>query len=830
MISIDLNGEWEFRQYPTDARRMADLQNGDWYKATVPGGIYQDLISAGVIDEAEFDAKPWEFKWVGEKDWIYRRSFEIDEELFSCERKELVFEGLDTVSTIWLNGRKIGGGENMFTEHRFDAAEFLRTGVNEVMVKFDSAWGYAKRAEEKYGKIKGPSKLHPAAAYVRKSRYQFGWDFCPSQTGCGICRGVRVEGSNAGCITDIDVRTVDCDERQAQVKVGLGVRNYAQKKLRCCVHIGGNSVSVQAELFFEDENRGQSAVFSIDDPKLWWPRGYGERALYDLRIELFDGERLIDSVKKRFGIRRIEVDRASDKGFGFIVNGRRIYVRGANWSPPVMEPGCLRRDDYQKYIEMAAGANINMLRVWGGGYYESEDFYDMCDESGILVWQDFMFACGYYPEEKHFFKEIKRETEEIVRRLRLHACIAIFCGNNEIDWMHREQKLGKAKKFWGRGIFEKILPAIVEESGSGIDYISSTPLIQGKGAKNRHLTWHEWDVWSEWQSVRDYVYRRKDIPAFLTEFGMQSLPCRETLSRFKRGGVDKIGIETDRHNYQIDGMSRVSRYTTDEFPATDDADRLIYYSQLSQGRGVKSCVENLRVNNDVNSGVMFWQFADCAPAVSWSAVDANRDAKALYYYARRFYADLLIAFSEDHCEQNPFDDPKTRNIYLNVVNDGLETIAATVICRRMDFSGKVIDTFSMPVIAASGSRSTPLKLPGQMACRKQGETEFIYAYLERDGLVVGGNYYFFLPEKYLLLKTGNIETQIEKLSDEKSALEISSDVLVRDAFIECESGQAMDNYVTILPGGKRRILISHDIKGTGAITITTAKQQFPIKS
>jgi len=590
----DLTGEWEFREYPAHARRMRDLDGDDWLPTRVPSSIYTCLVGTGQIDPADLNARPAEYAHISRRPWIFRKTFDAPDTLLRCDRVELVFEGLDTIAHIWLNDKLIGKTDNMFIAHRFDVTSLLRAENNRLLVRFVPAEAHAERLMNRYGKLTEFYFGSPCRSYIRKAQYQFGWDWCPPLPGCGIFRPVRLEGVAGAAIEDLYVRTIDCNRNHADIAVALTLdtRTRMESQLHyplvCRLSLTHGDMEIEQTLRFQPGRNSQSTIIRLDNPHLWWPNGYGRANLYRLKADLYCRDEHIDRVAVNVGVRTIHLNRTTDRHgecFRFEINHQPVYIRGANWVPATIFPGSLTAGDYQTLLTAAAGANINMLRVWGGGYYEDDRFYELCDELGIMVWQDFMFACSHYPDRQWFLDAVKTEAAAVIKRLRSHPSLALWCGNNEIDWLHKTCQLGKGRKFYGKTIYHRLLDDSVSELDGRRDYIPTTPFSITRNPNDCDSgTIHRWDVWNGCQPGRNYT--SGDIPRFVAEFGLQSLPDIDTVKTFCHDRELPPEIRTDRelppeirtvekHNYQLDGNNRLYRYLCELFGPPEDMAELM---------------------------------------------------------------------------------------------------------------------------------------------------------------------------------------------------------------------------------------------------------------
>lgn len=811
---ISLAGKWQFKEYPVQARRMRDVGDDLWSECSVPGTIFGGLIEAGIIEEFDFLANPEKYEYVSEKPWLFQKNFDCPDDILAMDKCRLVFDGLDTVSSIWLNGKLIAKTSSMFIQHRIDITKYLQSKDNHLMVKLDSAIDYSNRLEKRYGQLI-PDKLgHSGRVYMRKAQYQFGWDFSPSLPGCGIFRDVRIEGVKKARIENLYIRTVDCSEEFADIRVSLELEKAVAGDYSCRLKMlsPGGGQAGSCDLEFHRWDNYLSAVLRVDKPSLWWPADYGKQPIYEMQAELFSGDETVDNRSENFGIRIVKLNRSKDKAgtsFAFEVNDKEIYCKGANW----VGPGVWGGVDCEKLVASASAANMNMLRVWGGGCYESDLFYDTCDKLGILVWQDFMFACAYYPDRGWFVDEVKAEAKQVVKRLRNHPCIALWCGNNEIHWMHRVGLLGAGRKFYGKTIYDKILPGIVAEFDHDLDYINSTPFGNDKNPNEPSCgTVHNWQVWSSVKPTNDYITDKNKTPRFVTEFGLQSLPCKMTAEKFVPAEkMQAASAAIEKHNYQPNGNERLNYYMAENFKVPASIDEFIYLSQLTQARAVKKYVENLRANSDVNSGVMYWQLNDVFASISWAGIDFKGCKKALHYYAKRFYGPIAILPIAEFGNGGQRTLDKLLKLSVCVNNQSGSSMSAMLKCRIVGCDFEIIDEFSRLVSVSPGENST-INLPSSFVRPVSPEKCYIHFALENDSGRIAENSYFYLPDKYMEFPEQEVEMSAEKIAEGKWQVDIGSNSAVRDLCIACDfDAEFSDNFFDLLlPNGKSIIIETAD--------------------
>jgi len=798
---LDLTGQWQFREYPTTARRMRDLDDSNWLNCTIPNSIFINLIEAGKIDRCDIDANPENYTWVSDKPWVFRKTFDAPQELLEADKIELACDGLDTVASVWLNEKLLGRTDNMFIPHRFDVTRCIRPAANRLLIKFDPAVPHAKNLMERYTPFSEKLFSNPYRAYIRKAQYQFGWDFCPPLPGCGIWRPLRIEAATKARFANVQIRTINCDEKTADIRVAVTFERISRQKFHCELDVYDPGGTIARHLNFDPHGNSGSAVVHIDNPQLWSPAGYGRPDLYQARVNLFADDQIVDTIQCAFGIRTVNLNQTSDKTgrrFEFEINGRPVYVKGADWIPASLFAGSVTNDHYDRLVHAAAEANINMLRVWGGGYYEHDYFYELCDSLGIMVWQDFMFACCYYPDRRWFLDKIDVEARCVIERLYNHPCLVLFCGNNEIDWLHYRAAGGSGKRMHGKTIWHKLLPKIVNDLDTLRPYIPTTPfsITADPNDPNSGAT-HNWRVWSGHQPINAYLDQPENVPRFVTEFGFQSLPCLETVSKFCDSAHLRLATAAvEKHDYQAQGCSRLYRYVGDIFGRICNLEQFIYLSQLTQARAVKTYVEFLRANNRRNAGALFWQLNDCCPAISWSALDYTAKPKALYYYARRFFSPVLLAVVHTGTDLSS----KQASLSVVTVNDTDKPVTGKLLAELIDLHGSVIDKIDLPLAVGPFSTSPPLHLPKALTNPDNPEKTVLHLTLQTHDTTLAENLYFYLPDKYIDWPKPLITHEMTPISQNKTLLTLCSNVLVKDLRIDVPGDVTLkDNFLDLLP-------------------------------
>ncbi|MEE1756432.1 glycoside hydrolase family 2 protein [Streptomyces sp. SP18CS02] len=676
--------------------------------ARVPGCVHTDLLAAGVIPDPYIGLGEKEVDWVGRRAWTYLADVSHDS---GHERTDLVFDGLDTAARISLAGEEVGVTRNMHRSYRFDITG--RTG--ELEVRFASAYDEAEAVRAITGSR--PNVYPEPSQYIRKMACSFGWDWGPTLVTAGIWRPVRLEHWSTARLASVRP-LVTVDEGTGRVEVRLRAERTPRGQGRRLV-ARASVAGVSAEVAFE----GEEAVLHLDveRPLLWWPRGYGGQQLYDLGVELRDENGTLDAWERRIGFRTVELDRSADEhgtGFTLVVNGERIFARGVNWIPDDAFPSRVTPERYRTRLTQAADANVDLVRIWGGGIYEDDAFYDVCDELGLMVWQDFLFACSAYPEEQPLRGEVEAEARDNVVRLMPHASLVLWNGNNENLWGFRdwdwEPEL--AGDSWGEGYYLGLLPRVVAELDPTRPYTAGSPW---SGSWDHHPndpahgTHHSWEVWNR----QDYAEYRASVPRFVAEFGWQAPPAMATLRRALPGETlapDSPGML--HHQKAEDGNGKLNRGVARHFALPeDDFDRWHYLTQVVQARAVAAGIEHWRSHWPVCAGTVVWQLNDCWPVSSWAAIDGDGRLKPLHHELRRVYADRLLTLQ-------PGEDGPV----LAVINQSATAWRTAVTLRRLEADGGTVRSAVLEVTAEPRS-VVRLPVPAELVPAEGSAKEFLAA-------------------------------------------------------------------------------------------------------
>lgn len=667
-----------------DGWKMRRCGENVWTAAQVPGSVYGDLLRAGRMQDPFWKDNEIEALQLMDDDYEYELQFDCEESLLAMDEVWLRFEGLDTIADIFLNDRKLGQAQNMHRTWEYSVKELLRDRENQLLVHFYSPTRFIADAFEKEPTL-GTEDAMNGFVHIRKAHYMFGWDWGAHLPDAGIWRPVMLLGVQSGRLESVLVQQY---HEKGRVKLQLEPEIQYSKiaveeacALQACVTITDPDGCVVVC----DKPIAEPIV--IEEPKLWWPHGYGEANLYTVSVNLVTNAGVVvDNWTRKIGLRTICMDRTKDtwgERFATCVNGVNIFAMGADYIPEDHLLGRVTPETTRTLLEKAVFANFNSIRVWGGGYYPDDWFYDLCDELGLVVWQDFMFACAVYDLTPEFEENITAECIENVKRIRHHASLGLLCGNNEMEQFVKEGTwVSKASEVRDYLImYERILPAIMQQYAPQVYYWPASPSSGGSFDNPRDENRGDVHYWEVWHGNKPFSEYRKFYFRYLSEFGFQSFPSKKTVETFTDDARDMniFSYIMERHQRNGAANGKIMNYMQQTYRYPCDFETVIYASQLLQADAIRYGVEHFRRNrNDSRCmGAVYWQFNDCWPVASWSSVDYCQRLKALHYFARRFFAPILIS-----CEENgmmnsgqelvrlPFAFRKS--IHLNVANETMQ--------------------------------------------------------------------------------------------------------------------------------------------------------------
>jgi len=701
-----LTGKWQFQQMGTE----------EWLPANIPGGVHTDLMTSGRIPDPFVADNEKHVQWVAESDWVYQTSFACSDELLSEEKVFLVCDGLDTLATIVLNNHELGRTDNMFRQYQWEVKSLLNTkGANKLTITFSSPVKYT--AEKQAARVMpGVSQAIPGGPHLRKAPCQFGWDWGPQLPPIGVWKDIRLEGYSKARLAEVHLQQEHSDG-QVAVEARIAIQRWGEASLTAMIRIttpNGEVIEKETALSDSDEVTVKAL---ITKPELWWPNGYGAQPLYQVEVSLkYAKAESLDSRKYQIGLRTIELRQHEDqwgRSFVFVVNNVSIFAKGSNWIPADSFPTRITDEYLEGIIRSAVETHQNMLRVWGGGFYEDERFYDLCDRYGILVWQEFIFSCSIYPlDSQEFIENLNVEVVENIRRLRHRASLALWCGNNEmewgwVDWNWKDPELQGLRAAYDQ-FFHHTLPEWCAAEDPEHAYWPSSPSSDipfDNPNGQRQGDAHYWDVW---HGRKPFTAYRDQYPRFMSEFGFQALPPLETIRTYAdEADWNMTSYVMEMHQKNASGNSLMVGQMLDTFRLPKDFESLVYLSLALQAEGIRYGVEHWRRHPDRVAGILYWQLNDCWPVASWSSLDYFGRWKALHYAARRFFAPLVLSIEDNPPKQGVFITNELLEPWEGIVRWSLETLsgeiltsgqepakaapqAASQVC-ALDFSDRVSD-------------------------------------------------------------------------------------------------------------------------------------------
>jgi beta-mannosidase len=806
-IEIALTNRWRFRE----------AGKADWHAASVPGCVHTDLLANHLIEDPFYRDNEQKQQWIGKTDWEYQTTFSVRADLLNADRIELVFDGLDTYADVYLNDKPLLKADNMFRIWAADCKPLIKAGDNTLRIRFRSpineilplmkAMKYELPASNDQGEKTSP--------HTRKAPYQYGWDWGPRFVTCGIWKPVRLVAWSGARIDDLWVELQTVNTSAAKLVAHVDV--MAASALDAIISVATGIEGQQAR-GAEKPVKLAPGVNRIDldlvvtSPRLWWPNGLGAQPLYTATAVLKVGRNRLDETSRRIGIRTLELRQQPDKdgkSFTFVVNGVPVFAKGANWIPADSFPNRVNRERYRHLIQSCKDANMNMLRVWGGGYYEMDDFYDLCDEMGILIWQDFMFACSMYPASTEFLESVRHEAIDNVKRLRNHPSIAIWVGNNEIEtaWKHWGWKTSLPAALWDdyMKIFHGVLPDVVKSLDPSRPYWPSSPSsnLEEDPDSPRMGDVHYWEVWHASKPFREY---ERQFPRFMSEYGFQSFPELKTVESYTLTADHNIdSLVMKAHQRHPRGNQLIREYMLRDFPQPRDFSAFLYASQVLQAEGIKIGAEHLRRIMPHNMGSLYWQVDDCWPVASWSSIDYFGRWKALQFYARRFYSDLLVTPHEE-----------SGKIAVYVVSDRVKGTPAQLHVALMDFDGNVLMEKKTAVsLAPLASRTYVDFDKSQLLGGRDPQRVFLNCELTMNGKMVSDNRLYFVPYKDLQLPRAKIDRNVRAVVDGYE-ITLRASRLARAVYLVVDGvdGEFSDNFFDLLPAKSVTIVFKSKSKAS----------------
>ncbi len=835
--------------------QLREVGTEAWLPAAIPGSAQSALLAQGKIPDPFVADNELRVQWVAERDWEYKLRFEAQEDLADEDRVMLVCDGLDTLAEVSINGKALGSTENMFRRYAWDVTEAVVAGENEARVLLHGPAPLIRERQAEEPLI-GPTHSLPGGPHIRKAPCQFGWDWGPKLPPVGIWKDVRLEGYTAARLDDVHLRQHH-DDGEVALSVDLTVERWREDaELKAALTVtapDGEALAVDATL----DGDAARLSLAISDPQLWWPNGLGDQPLYDVEVTLAADGEICDTRTFQIGLRTLELRQEPDEfgtSFTFVVNGAPIFAKGANWIPADSFPSRITDEQLEGLIRSAADANMNMLRVWGGGFYEEERFYDLCDRYGILVWQDFIFSCSIYPKDEAFFENVRVEAIENLRRLRHRASLALWCGNNEMEWGWdswgwNRPRYQPYKAAYDR-MFHEMLPELIAVEDPDTPYWPSSPSSNLNFVTPNATHTGDTHNWEVWHGNRPFQAYREHPSRFISEFGFQSLPPLDTVRTYAdESDWNMTSYIMEHHQRNDAGNGKIINYLTDHFQMPQDFPALVYLTQILQAEAVRTGVEFWRRSKACTGGALYWQLNDCWPVASWASLDYFGRWKALHYAARRFYEPVHLSaedcgpdvgphpISDPHAGQRTIEwmiktpdgeiistgertmsqeavedllhigkpvreaDAPLATLYItNDLNEAWEGVARWSL-ETLDGEVLISGEEAVSVPALEAVQVCALDFSAEVTAENRREVVLVYA-LYHEGERISQSVMPFAPNKHLKLVDPGLSSEVAETAD-GFAITLSAERLARFVWLTLEGTDVTfsDNYFD-LPAGR----------------------------
>ena len=800
-IVITLDSDWNFRS----------IHSQEFLPATVPGNVYSDLLDNGVIEDPFIGTNETKVQWVSDSTWVYQTQFEAAPNILNKDNIQLNFEGLDTYAKVYLNDHLILTSDNAFRNYQVKVKDFILP-KNKLSVHFTPTTIRAEIEKNKLNYVLPEGER----VFTRKAQFQYGWDWGPNLNTMGIWKPIALEAWADTKIDNVYFEKKSYTTDKASFTAIVTLSNPPKESVEIRVKANGKNFSTS----INSDNTIQFEVpVVIEDPTFWWPHNLGKPHLYDIDIQLLNNNIIADQVTIKHGIRNISLVTNDDQygqSFYFNVNGTPVYMKGANYIPQHSLQNRVTDEHYEKLLNDVVEANMNMLRVWGGGIYENDIFYDLCDQKGLLVWQDFMYACAMYPGDDQFLQNAKHEAEDQLFRLRNHPSIVLFCGNNESSegWHRWGWQNGKTPsqrdKIWNDylKLFDSILPIQVAKN-TDVDYWESSPKY-GRGNPKYKFEGdaHDWWVWHDGYPFEHF---ENAVPRFMSEYGFQSFPSAEVLKLINKS--EEIKIETDAvksHQKHHRGFELMDLYMERDYLIPDNDEDYIFLSQLVQARGMRIGIEAHRRAKPYNMGTLYWQLNDCWPGISWSSIDYLGKWKALHYEAKDAFENVLISFER-------VDD----QLKVYIINDELNDIEEILQLKLINFNGDVLWTSSKSIKVPASSSN----LVNSFVIDSNITTDWNQVLLTASFGAASNTYCFVKPKDLNLVNT-DIEFDVVKV-DKGYLINLSAKTFQKDVMLSSTSkGQFSDNYFDIIPQQTKQIFFKTKSNNIGNLSFNSLNKVF----
>ncbi|MFK5857376.1 MAG: glycoside hydrolase family 2 TIM barrel-domain containing protein [Bacteroidota bacterium] len=801
-----INSNWTFKS----------TSDSNWLPATVPGSVHTDLLANNIIEDPYYRLNEHNLQWIDKKDWEYRTYFRIDKSIIDHDIVEILFKGLDSYAKVYLNNHLILDADNMFMYWEVSCKDKLKVGENNLRIVFESPiniglymrenLGYFLPGAENDQSHIGGVGDKKTCVFTRKAQYHYGWDWGPRLVTSGIWQDIELVAWNNNKIIDVNIIQKELTEDKAALIAEIEIESLKDENISIIGFV--DSINIFTEkLHLKIGINKISIPFAISNPELWWTNGLGKQKLYNIEIKVVNELGILSSKNQNIGLRTVEVVQEVDsigRSFYFKLNGHPVFMKGANYIPQDIFLGRVSDQDYENLIKSEVDANFNMLRVWGGGIYEKDIFYDLCDKYGILVWQDFMFACAMYPGNKEFVENVKEEAIQNVKRLRNHPSIALWCGDNEIlsawnRWGWKENLLKNQGQdivdtVWKAydDVFHNILPNVVKELDPQRLYWSSSPsagfgeLENGKSGDN-----HYWGVWWAKEPFSKY---KEEIPRFMSEYGFQSFPELNSVKKYAVEDDWDINSEVMKsHQRSSIGNVTIQEYMQRDYNDPMDFPMFLYVNHVLQAEGIKTAIEAHRLNMPHCMGSLYWQLNDCWPVASWSGIDYYGNWKAMHYFVKNAFNHILVIPEIDSISQ--------LNVFI--VSDNLKNIDAKLKLSVIDFYGNKLFANESSIVINANSSSTYFNVSLDSIVNKvnRGGVLLHAEVTDTYDNSLSENILYFSKVADLDLPKPNIQ-YTTKTSELGFTIGITTTNLAKNIFLSVDEieGRFSNNYFDLLPG------------------------------
>ncbi|BBI31945.1 beta-mannosidase [Cohnella abietis] len=789
---ISLNGIWNYRM----------VGDPDWKNANVPGTLLTDLLSANEIQDP-FDRDNDNLLLpLFDNDYEYSRTFEWSGDSAQGRKQFLQFDGLDTLAEVRLNGAWILDTDNMFRTYRVDVSSLLQSGTNELVIRLNSPVQYMKEKQAKKP-LFGIPMVVPGFTHLRKAHYMSGWDWSPKLPDCGIWKDVTLLNVSHAMLKDVYIHQRH-EEGRVRLGFDLDLERFTDIPLEASVDI----VAPDGTKWQLSDSIGQFSTgeIIIEQPDLWWPRGYGEQSLYKVEVALCNGDTVLDRKQYKIGLRTLTVNTDADEWgnqFAFEVNGIKIFSMGANYVPEDNLLGRLTRERTERLIKDCAEANFNTIRVWGGGFYPGNNFYELCDQYGIMIWQDFMFSCGIYDFSESFIENSLKEIEDNVKRVRHHASVGLYCGNNEIEMFFgdgRIESTDENKDGYVR-LFEKEIPTLMATIAPDTFYWPGSPSSGGDFLNTNSEDYGDGHYWEVWFGNKPFTEYRKTYFRYMSEFGFESIPDMKTIEAFTiPEDRNLFAYVMENHQKNPSGNQIMLTYLSETFQYPKDFSSLIYVSQIMQAEAMRYGVEHWRRHRGRCMGALYWQLNDCWPTLSWSGIDSFGRWKALHYYSRNFFAPILVSACEEGTQ-----------VSLHVANETRDSVHGQLHWKLRDAQSSILlyGSKEIAVSALTSEEIVSLELAENLVTMDDKRNTYLEYYLEVGSEIIGRATVLFVPAKYFQFKNPGLKFTV---TEQTTFYEIS---LTAEAFAKYVQlsltdieGVFSDNYFDLSAGDVKKVRLN----------------------